>query len=151
MEENLRLYGTMLRFLGTKLQFGDIRLHCTYAWMVVGVLLSGRIQASEWALYRVSPAQAAGRERQISRWLHNERIVPAIHYAPLIRNTLAAWSEETLTVALDTSQLWHRFVIVRLALLYRGRSLPLAWRVYEHSSASVAFDKQDLRKRALNR
>ena len=141
MEENLRLYSTMLRFLGTKLQFGDIRLHCTYAWMVVGVLLSGRIQVSEWALYRVSPAQAAGRERQISRWLHNERIVPAVHYAPLIRNALAAWSEETLTVALDTSQLWHRFVIVRLALLYRGRSLPLAWRVYKHSSASVAFDK----------
>lgn len=42
-----------------------------------------------------------------------------------------------LYVALDTSQLWQRFVIVRLALVYRGRALPLGWVVRASGSATV--------------
>ena len=28
---------------------------------------------------------------------------------------------------------------MRVSLIYRGRAIPLAWRVLEHASASVAF------------
>jgi hypothetical protein len=38
---------------------------------------------------------------------------------------------------LGTSLLWQRFVIVRLALVYRGRALPLGWVVRASGSATV--------------
>jgi len=48
---------------------------------------------------------------------------------------------ETILLALDTSQLWHRFVIVRVALVYRGRALPLSWAVLTSKSATVALER----------
>ena len=44
-------------------------------------------------------------------------------------------------LALDSSMLWGRYVIIRVSLVYRGRALPLAWKVLEHGSASVSFDE----------
>jgi hypothetical protein len=54
---------------------------------------------------------------------------------------LVEWSGETIHLALDTSMVWNQFVIVRIALVYRGRAVPLVWKVIEHGSASVAFDE----------
>ena len=63
--------------------------------------------------------------------------MPAVVYGPLLASVLAEWAGETLYLALDTSQLWQRFVIVRLALVYRGRALPLGWVVRASGSATV--------------
>jgi hypothetical protein len=41
---------------------------------------------------------------------------------------------------LDSTSLWDRFVIVRVALIYRGRAVPLSWLVLEQASTSVAFE-----------
>ncbi len=35
--------------------------------------------------------------------------------------------------------LWNAFCVVPLCLVYRGRTIPLAWKVLRHPSASVAF------------
>ena len=61
-------------------------------------------------------------------------------YAPFIRHVLQEWAGETILLALDTSQLWHRFVIVRVALVYRGRALPVGWAVLTSKSATVALE-----------
>jgi len=37
--------------------------------------------------------------------------------------------------------LWDEFVIVRIALVYRGRALPLSWVVLKQQSTMVAFEK----------
>lgn len=58
-------------------------------------------------------------------------------YQPLIAAALSNWRQRTLYLALDTSQLWHRFVIVRLALVYRGRAIPVGWIVCASKSATV--------------
>jgi hypothetical protein len=31
------------------------------------------------------------------------------------------------------------FVLIRVSLIYRGRAIPLAWRVIRHASATVAY------------
>jgi hypothetical protein len=84
--------------------------------------------------------QAASKERQFARWLDNAKIREAPIYRKLARKALASWSGAELFLALDSSSLWDRFVIVRVALIYRGRALPLSWLVREQASTSVAFE-----------
>lgn len=120
-------------------RFPDLRLGATFIWALVGLIVSETIHLSQWALFRPGAAKAASKERQLSRWLHNERIRPLLLYRPLIQQVLQEWTGETLYLALDTTQLWKRFVIVRLALVYRGRALPVAWVVCASGSATVAL------------
>ncbi len=42
-------------------------------------------------------------------------------------------------VALDTSMLWNTYCLIRISVIYRGRAVPLVWRVIEHGSAAVSF------------
>jgi hypothetical protein len=81
----------------------------------------------------------------MARWLHNEQIAPKAVYRNLITAALLQWNELRVEIALDTSGLWNRFVIVRVSVIYRGRAIPLAWKVLERKSVSVSFsDYADL-------
>ena len=73
-------------------------------------------------------------------WLGNSRINIHRLYKPLIQAALAPWEEESLYLCLDTSLFWEEYCLIRLAVVYRGRSIPLAWRVLENASASVSCD-----------
>lgn len=140
MKESLRLYGSIMSFVGqARVKFSDIRLASTYGWMLVGLILSQSIHLNRWALYRPAKSGARSRERQISRWLHNERIKVGEVYQRLITAALVEFSEERVVLALDSSSLWNRYVIIRLSLVYRGRAIPLTWKVLERSSTSVGF------------
>lgn len=146
MNDTLTLYSNLSKFVFENgVAFHDIRAAVTFIWSLVGLLLSGKIHLSQWALYRPGKTQAGGKERQISRWLHNEHIVPKEIYRNLGTAALLQWNETRLEIALDTSCLWERFVIVRVSLIYRGRAIPLVWKVLEGKSASVSFsDYADL-------
>ncbi|THF71502.1 transposase [Deinococcus sp. Arct2-2] len=62
-------------------------------------------------------------------------------YGPLITRALREWGSSTLTLALDTSVLFGRFCLIRIAVLYRGRAVPLVSRVLEHASAQVGTEQ----------
>jgi hypothetical protein len=42
---------------------------------------------------------------------------------------------------LDSSSLWNEFVLVRVAVFYRGRVLPLSWVILKQKSTTVVFEK----------
>jgi len=44
-------------------------------------------------------------------------------YGPLIEQALADWGDYRLRLALDTSQLWGQYCLVRIAVIYRGRAV----------------------------
>ena len=138
MSNHSTLFKNLMRFVvSSGIRFHDLRVQTTFGWALVGLIISQTTHLNQWALHRPGVSHAASKERQLSRWLHNERIVPAVVYGPLLASVLAEWAGETLYLALDTSQLWQRFVIVRLALVYRGRALPLGWVVRASGSATV--------------
>lgn len=118
--------------------FHDLRILVTFAWGMVGVIQSEKPHFSHWLVYRAGPANAASKARQFSRWLHNEKIRPMLIYQAFIRKMLSDWCGQTAYLALDTTQLWQQFVIVRVALVYCGRAIPLGWVVCASGSASVA-------------
>jgi len=139
MSKHHELYRTILALIGQNTWMNDIRNKCTLAWMVVGLLASKTIHLGQWGLYRAGNVLAASKERQISRWLHNPKIDPAVVYRDFMSAAMIPWAEQTVMLALDSSVLWERYVIVRVALIYRGRALPLAWKVLAQGSASVSF------------
>lgn len=139
MKQSTPLYDSILKLLHHA-PWRDRRHLYTVAWMVLGLLSSGWISLSKWSPYVVSRAEMAQSvERRFKRWLTNGRIDVLRLYAALLREALKDVAEEPLLVALDTSMLWDTFCVIQLALVYRGRSIPLVWKVMKHPSASVAF------------
>lgn len=138
---SLDLYRTIVSFLWQNgMRFHDLRLFSTFSWAIVGLLLSQQIHLSHWLVHRVGRVHASSKQRQLERWLNNPKIEARGLYRPLIRAALHDWQGERLFLALDSSVLWDRFVIVRVSLVYRGRALPLDWIMLEHGSATVGFE-----------
>ena len=59
-------------------------------------------------------------------------------YGPLITSALWTWREHRLVLALNTSVLFEDFCLIRVAVLFRGRSVPLHSTIIKHSSAQVS-------------
>ena len=142
MSNHNTLFNNSMHFVcSSRVRFHDLRLLTTFVWAIVGLLISGSINLSQWLLFRSGPAKASSKQRQLSRWLHNPKINPMAVYLPFVQQALLEWTGETMYLALDTSQLWNRYAIVRLALVYRGRALPLGWTVLNSGSATVALER----------
>ena len=109
-------------------------------WLVVALIQTGEVNLTKWAKHIPCRGRyAQSRQRRIRRWLGNPRINVHRLYKPIIQAALANWEDEWLYVSLDTTQYWDEYCLIRLAVVHRGRALPLAWRVLEHSSATIAF------------
>ena len=149
MENSSRLYRVIVTLLSSSKEWADLRHLYTLVWMVIGLIHSGSVNLSKWAMYVQSRANfAQSKQRRFSRWLHNPRINVQRLYSPLIQAALKGWKEELLYLSLDTSMLWNQYCLIRVAVVYRGRAVPVAWRVLEHPSSSVKIQSyQDLLKR----
>jgi len=122
--------------------WGDIRRLVTLAWAVVGLCLSKKVSLPGWGEAVESRAQqAASRTRRFRRWLDNPHVQVQPWYAPLVRAALRHWQAgRRVYLALDVSVIkGSPFVLIRVSLIYRGRAIPLAWRVMRHASATVGF------------
>jgi len=140
MENTPYLYDTLLCVLGQHSKWLDLRHRKTLAWMMVGLIVSKTVSLGAWAPFVVSRAQyAQSIVRRFSRWLDNHRIKPEPLYGPLIGQALVSWMGKRVYVTLDTSMLWQTYCLIRLSVIYRGRAVPLNWRVIGHGSAMVSF------------
>ena len=149
MGDSLQMYRTLFSALWEHIPrriFRDVRRLATLTWAVIGLCLTKSISPNDWSEVVISNAQyAASHQRRFRRWLRNERVVPQTFYPPLLRAALADWEPgERMYVALDTSVLPNGYVLIRTSLVYRGRALPIAWRVFKHSSASVSYDDYEI-------
>jgi len=140
MESTPRLYDTLVHILSQHQNWLDCRHLKTLAWMMVGLIQSGKISLTAWVPYVHSRAvYAQSTVRRFARWLENERIDVHALYGPLIQQALAEWGNHVLYLALDTSMLWNTYCLVRISLVYRGRAIPIVWTVLEHASSRVAY------------
>lgn len=140
MESTSRLYDTLFEVYGQHEKWLDKRHLKTLVWMVIGIILSGKINLTEWVPYTITKALASSTQRRFSRWLHNSRIEVNSLYGPLVYQAISDWSSGPLYLALDTSMLWNKYCLIRISIVYRGRAVPLVWKVIEHSSSTVSFE-----------
>jgi hypothetical protein len=145
MNDSGVLFQTLMRFFVVTIPrsaWGDMRRLVTLAWAVVGLCLSKTVNLSNWGESLESKAtHAASHARRFQRWLNDAKIDTPTIYKSLVKAALKGWEiGARLFVALDTSVIKGTpFVLVRVSLIYRGRSLPLAWRVLVHDSAAVGY------------
>ena len=146
----LNLYSNIILILNIHQNWLDIRHMKTFAWMIVGVIESKTISLTQWAIYVEGDALAQSKVRRFRRWLENDRIKVHDLYKPLIVQALSEWGQNKLYLALDTSMMWGDYCLIRLAIVYRGRAIPLVWKVIKHSSSTVALaDYKDLIRKAV--
>ena len=145
-----RLYHQLQDLLGQSMEWADRRHLQTLLWMGIGIICSECISLPKWRVYvRTRAVLAQSHQRRFSRWLHNPRINVQRLYSSLIQKALAEWNASVLTVIEDTSQLWGEYCLIRLSVQYRGRAVPIVWRVIRHQSSSVNFSThQAMLKRA---
>lgn len=134
-----RLYDALSCYLSQReIQWQDVRHLQTLCWMIIGMIESQNVHLNGFGVYVKSRAQVAqSHQRRFRRWLSNRRIdVETVHHA-LMRQALSKWSSERLYLSLDTTVVWNCFCIVWVGVVYRGRTVPVAWRVVAHSSSTV--------------
>jgi hypothetical protein len=144
MSDSLQLYRTLLTAFCTHIPphiFGDIRRLMVLAWAVVGLCLTKTVNFNHWGEVVISGAHyASSHQRRFQRWLHNQHIKPIKLFFPLLRAALHLWPpEQILYLAIDACDLKNGYILIRLALIYRGRALPVTWRVIKHNSTSVSY------------
>ena len=141
MKVKSRLYNTIIKILSQHKKWLDMRHMFTLAWMVVGSIRSEKISLTAWVPYVESRAQyAQSTQRRFARWVYNDRICVGELYGPLIQGALSEWGEHILYLALDTSRLFEEYCLIRISVIFRGRAVPLIWKVIEHKSNTVAYE-----------
>lgn len=118
----------------------DARHKQTAAWMIVGLLATMHVALTRWCPYVLGRAKfAQSVQRRFDRWLNNPRISVLRLYLALLSHVLKDFQDRKIYLALDTTMLWNTYCVVYISLVYRGRMIPLVWKVMEHESASIAF------------
>ena len=121
MENISRLDQALVALLSNSKEWADLRHLYTLVWMIIGLIHSGSVNLTKWAMYVQSRANLAqSKQRRFSRWLHNPRINPQRLYSPLIQAALKGWEEEVLDLSLDTSMLWNQYCLIRVAVVYQS-------------------------------
>jgi hypothetical protein len=134
-----RLYDALNDFLRQcDLVWQDARHLQTLCWMMVGLIQSQNIHLNGFGVYITSRAQfAQSHQRRFRRWLSNRRIDVVCAHHLLVQQALSEWKRERLYLSLDTTVVWNCFCIVWVGVVYRGRTVPIAWRVVAQSSSTV--------------
>jgi hypothetical protein len=141
-EKNSLLYSALKTWMGQSSEWGHLTHLTTCLWMVVALIHTGEVNLTRWLPYLPCRGhQAQSKQRRLSRWFHNSRINVHRLYKPLIQAALADWKEDVIYLSVDTSLFWDQYCLVRLAVVHRGRALPVVWRVLERQSASVSFSE----------
>ncbi|XQQ05100.1 MAG: transposase [Leptolyngbya sp. IPPAS B-1204] len=139
MASTSRLYDALNDFLRqSDIVWQDARHLQTLCWMIIGMIESQNVHLNGFGVYVTSRAQIAqSHQRRFRRWLSNRRIdVVSAHHA-LVRQALSEWGSERLYLSLDTTVVWNCFCIVWVGVVYRGRTVPVAWRVVAQASSTV--------------
>ena len=139
MAPTSRLYDALQAFLRQPdIPWQDARHVQTLCWMIIGIIQSQKVHLNGFGVYVLSRAQLAqSHQRRFRRWLSNRRIPVANAHQTLLQQALATWKAERLYLSLDTTVLWNRFCLVWVGVVYRGRTIPVAWRLVTQSSSSV--------------
>ncbi len=98
----------------------------TCIWKIIALIHTGSVNLTKWSMY--IPCRgifAQSRQRRIQRRLNNSRINVHRIYKPLIKAALAGWKEESIFLTFDTSLFWDKYCLIGLAVVHRGRALPV--------------------------
>jgi hypothetical protein len=133
MSDNLRQYRAIreaLRQAYPSEPHGRCARHLTtLAALISGIVASKSTQLPKVAAKVPDGAKPESRVKRFTRWLDNERILEEVYFLPYAEILLAHLALETLVLVMDGSVVGCGCVALMIHVIYKGRALPLAWRV----------------------
>lgn len=142
MQDNLRLYHTVLKQLDQWLPNERVTRRRNLALLVAGIYLSASVHLSlvvrTWPLLGKAPSLV----NRLRRFLANEHVSPQEFYEPLVQQLLRSVAGQQLLLVIDTTQVGfhHRALVV--GLCYRKRTFPLAWSLHHGSAGNTPVSAQ---------
>ena len=112
--------------------------------LVFGLFAAGNCQLPRIAAKLPLLTGSASLTQRLRRLLKNEAIEPTKLYQPVARFLLAAFCGGNARLILDATDLGGRFPVLFVAVAYRGRALPLAWRMLPAPGCSEFAEQKAL-------
>src|SRR5262245_13391568 len=101
----------------------------TLAAFISGIVGSKSTQLPSVATKIPDGAKPESRVKRLTRWLDNAGILEEVYFLPYAELLLLHLAVETLVLVMDGSVVGRGCVALMSHVLYKGRALPLAWRV----------------------
>jgi hypothetical protein len=133
MSDNLRRYRAIrnaLRQWYPGQPTGTVVRHLTtLAAFISGIVGSKSTQLPSVATKIPDGTKPESRVKRLTRWLDNARILEEVYFLPYADLLLTQLALETLVLVMDGSVVGRDCTALMIHVLYKGRALPLAWRV----------------------
>jgi Transposase DDE domain len=133
MSDNLRRYRAIRNALTQAYPTaptGNFARHLqTLAALISGIVGSKSTQLPALATKVPDGTKPESRVKRFARWLDNERILEEMYFLPYAEILLTHLALETLVLVMDGSVVGRDCAALMLHVIYKGRALPLAWRV----------------------
>jgi hypothetical protein len=109
---------------------GRVARHVTtLAALISGMVASKSTQLPKVAAHVPDGPKPESRVKRFARWLDNERILEELYFLPYAEILLAHLALQTLVLVMDGSVVGRGCTALMIHVIYKGRALPLAWRV----------------------
>jgi hypothetical protein len=133
MSDNLRRYRAIrnaLRQAYPTSPTGNFARHLqTLAALISGIVGSKSTQLPTLATKVPDGTKPESRVKRFARWIDNERILEEMYFLPYAEILLTHLALETLVLVMDGSVVGRGCAALMIHVIYKGRALPLAWRV----------------------
>ena len=133
MSDNLRRYRAIrdaLTHVYPPPPTGNFARHLqTLAALLSGIVGSKSTQLPHIATKVPDGPQPESRVKRFARWVDNERLLEERYFLPYADLLLRHFALQTVVLVMDGSVVGHGCHALRLHVVYKGRALPLAWRV----------------------
>jgi hypothetical protein len=134
MSDNLRRYRAIRHALAqgypTSSSQGNFARHLnTLAALISGIVGGKSTHLPHIATQVPDGTKPESRVKRFTRWLDNDRIVEEVYFLPYADLLLTQWALETLVLVMDGSVVGRGCAALMSHVIYKGRALPLAWRV----------------------
>jgi hypothetical protein len=133
MSDNLRRYRAIRDAL-TQCYPGQpsgtvVRHLITLAALIRGIVSSQSTQLPHIAAHVPNGTKPESRVKRFARWVDNAHILEEVYFLPYAGVLLRHLALQTLVLVMDGSGVGRGCTALMLHVVYKGRALPLAWRV----------------------
>ena len=133
MSDNLRRYRAIRDALAqcypTSFQGNFARHLNTLAALISGIVGSKSSQLPHIATKVPDGTKPESRVKRFARWLDNDHILEEVYFLPHADVLLRHLALQTVVLVMDGSGVGRGCTALMLHVVYKGRALPLAWRV----------------------
>jgi DDE family transposase len=133
MSDNLRRYRAIRLALVQGYptsSLGNFARHLnTLAALISGIVGSKSTQLPHIAMKVPDGTKPESRVKRFARWCDNPHILEEVYFLPYAEVLLRHLALETVVLVMDGSSVGRGCTALMLHVVYKGRALPLAWRV----------------------